>query len=45
MEQVIDTLQLKLQEKNKEMIDWKMKYNIRTAEEAEAMRKQMMNAH
>ena len=42
MEQVITTMQSKLKEKNKEMIDWKNKYNIKTAEEAEAMRRQQM---
>jgi hypothetical protein len=41
MEQVISTLQTKLKERNKEMMDWKVKYNIRTAEEADAMRKQI----
>lgn len=41
-EQVVVTLESKLKEKNKEMLDWKNKYNIRTAEEAEAMRKQQM---
>jgi len=42
MEQVITTLQSTLKEKNKEMMDWKVKYNIRTQEEAEAMRRQQM---
>lgn len=31
-----------LEEKQKEMFIWKNKYNIRTAEEAEAARKQQM---
>mmetsp|Transcript_6426 Transcript_6426/g.7982 ORF Transcript_6426/g.7982 Transcript_6426/m.7982 type:complete len:138 (+) Transcript_6426:117-530(+) len=44
MEKVIETLQSQLKNKNKEMLDWKNKYNIRTAEEADAMRRQMMNA-
>ncbi len=39
---VIDTFQTQLKGKNKEMIDWKVKYNIKTAEEAEAIRKQQM---
>jgi|EP01083_Nonionella_stella_P094156 prefoldin subunit 2 len=42
MRQVIDTLKEQLKTKNTDLINWKNKYNIKTAEEAEALRKQQM---
>jgi len=37
---VVEKVKLTLEEKQKELVSWKMKYNIKTAEEAEAIRKQ-----
>lgn len=42
LEGVVDNMRKTLEEKQKEMFIWKNKYNIRTAEEAEAARKQQM---
>mmetsp|Transcript_4936 Transcript_4936/g.5641 ORF Transcript_4936/g.5641 Transcript_4936/m.5641 type:complete len:128 (+) Transcript_4936:123-506(+) len=42
MDKLIETLTQTLKKKQKETMEWKLKYNIRTAEEAEAMRKQQM---
>ncbi|GFH48187.1 hypothetical protein CTEN210_04663 [Chaetoceros tenuissimus] len=40
LEKVVDNLRSTLEGKQKELISWKLKYNIKTAEEAEAIRKQ-----
>lgn len=40
LEKVVEKVKLTLEEKQKELVSWKMKYNIKTAEEAEAIRKQ-----
>eukprot|EP00979_Chaetoceros_neogracilis_P006665 scaffold1355_cov165-Chaetoceros_neogracile.AAC.18 len=37
---VVDNIRSTLQKKQKELVAWKLKYNIKTAEEAEAIRKQ-----
>ena len=42
LDTVISTLETRLGAKQKEMAEWKAKYNIKTAEEAEAIRKQQM---
>merc|ERR1712157_366162 len=39
LENVIQQLQERLENKSKETSEWKTKYNIKTAEEAEAIRK------
>ena len=41
MDNIVKSLNSKLEEKSQEMMAWKTKYNIKTAEEAEALRKQM----
>lgn len=40
LEKVVEKVKMTLEEKQKELVAWKMKYNIKTAEEAEAIRKQ-----
>ncbi len=44
LEGVVDNLRKNLEEKQKEMAAWKAKYNIRTAEEVEAARKQQASS-
>eukprot|EP00586_Coscinodiscus_wailesii_P001923 CAMPEP_0172478604 /NCGR_PEP_ID=MMETSP1066-20121228/2647_1 /TAXON_ID=671091 /ORGANISM="Coscinodiscus wailesii, Strain CCMP2513" /LENGTH=133 /DNA_ID=CAMNT_0013238319 /DNA_START=126 /DNA_END=527 /DNA_ORIENTATION=- len=44
LENVLKTLQCRLDSKQKETAEWKAKYNIKTAEEAEAIRKQQMQS-
>uniref|UniRef100_A0A6S8XZL5 Prefoldin subunit 2 n=1 Tax=Ditylum brightwellii TaxID=49249 RepID=A0A6S8XZL5_9STRA len=44
LDEVIKNLEARLETKQKETAAWKAKYNIKTAEEAEAMRKQQMMA-
>lgn len=40
LEKVVDKVRSTLEEKQKELVAWKIKYNIKTAEEAEAIRRQ-----
>jgi hypothetical protein len=42
LDEVVKTLEARLQIKQKETAAWKAKYNIKTAEETEAIRKQQM---
>mmetsp|Transcript_5253 Transcript_5253/g.8041 ORF Transcript_5253/g.8041 Transcript_5253/m.8041 type:complete len:128 (+) Transcript_5253:94-477(+) len=43
LEKVVDNIRSALGTKEKELVGWKLKYNIKTAEEAEAIRKQQMS--
>jgi hypothetical protein len=42
LDEVVKTLQTRLETKQKETAAWKAKYNIKTAEETEAIRKEQM---
>mmetsp|Transcript_35115 Transcript_35115/g.51574 ORF Transcript_35115/g.51574 Transcript_35115/m.51574 type:complete len:130 (-) Transcript_35115:244-633(-) len=44
IDSVVQTLHTRLEKKQKETVEWKTKYNIRTQEEAEQMRRQQMVA-
>jgi hypothetical protein len=44
LEKVVEKVRSTLQEKQKELVAWKIKYNIKTAEEAEIIRRQQQAA-